>query len=211
MTRRTLTTLLSTAATVSVIAGCSSGSAAAPASTTPASSSADAALPHSGAPKVEHPLPASALSGQPCQEALTSDELKQILGMAPAGKPDNIPGLGRDCKWHNSDSGAVVGVGYDVETHGGLSIIYQNTKPQAKVWRELPPIQGFPAVAYMTSGSDTGTPADLCLVSVGIANDLSFDASLGLSDAKRGKADPCQLTARVADMVVTNLRQKAGS
>ncbi|MFF0147242.1 uncharacterized protein DUF3558 [Amycolatopsis sulphurea] len=209
MTRRTLTTLLCATAAVSVIAGCSGGSAAAPASTTPASSSAAAALPHSGAPKVEHLLPASVLSGQPCQEALTSDQLKQILGMTPAGKPDSVPGIGPNCKWGNRDTGAGVAIGYDVETHGGLSIIYQNTKPRAQVWRALPPVQGFPAVAHLAIGAEIKD--QFCQVSVGITDELSFDASLTISDAKRGKADPCELTARVADMVVTNLRQKAGS
>ena len=210
MTRRMLTTVLGAAAVVSVVAGCSGGPAAAPASTAPVSSSAAAGLPHSGAPKVEHPLPASVLSGQPCQEALTSDQLTQILGMVPQGKPDTLSGLGPDCKWHNTDAGAQVGVGYDIETHGGLSVLYQNTKPQAKVWRELPPIQGFPAVAYSTL--DSGTKTGLCLVGVGVADDLSFDASLGLGDAKRASgADPCELAARVADMVVTNLKRKAGA
>ncbi|WP_081655385.1 DUF3558 domain-containing protein [Amycolatopsis orientalis] len=213
MTRRVVTTILGAVAVVSVAAACSSGPGAAPASTepTPASSSATAAgLPHSGAPKVEHPLPESVLSGQPCQEALTSDQLKQILDMVPQGEPSNIPGLGPDCKWHNTDAGAQVGVGYTTQTHQGLSAVYQGTKPQAKVWRELPPIQGFPAVAFSTE--DSGTQTGLCLVSVGIADDLSFDASLGLGDAKRASgADPCPLAARVADMVVTNLKRKAGA
>ncbi|GAA3554179.1 DUF3558 domain-containing protein [Amycolatopsis ultiminotia] len=209
MTRRTLTTVLSTAAAVSVIAGCSGGSTAAPASTPQAPSSTAAALPHSGAPKVEHPLPSSVLSGQPCQEALTSGQLTEILGMVPQGKPDTLPGIGSKCDWSNLDSGAGVTIYYGTLTHQGLSAVYQNTKPQAKVWKELPPIQGFPAVAHSTfsSGTDTG----FCAVTVGVSDELTVDASLTLSDAKQGKADPCELTARVADMVVTNLRQKAGS
>ncbi len=168
------------------------------------------ALPHSGAPKVEHPLPASVLSGQPCQEALTSDQLSQIFGTVPQGKPDTLGGIGPECKWNNLDSGAGLSVFYVTQPHDGLSGLYQNTKPQAKVWRELSPIQGFPAVANSTFSS--GTQTGFCQVSVGISDELTVDASLTPSDAKRASgADPCELSARVADMVVSNLKRKAGA
>ncbi|MEV0065816.1 DUF3558 domain-containing protein [Amycolatopsis sp. NPDC050768] len=203
-TKRLLLLLSGTAATVAVVAGCSSGNAAAPTSI-PAPSPSAASLPHDGAPKVEHPLPASVLSGDPCQDALTSDQLKQILGSAPQGKRDDNAALGRACNW---DADAGVGVGYDTQTHEGLSGVYANTKPQASVWHELKPIQGFPAAAH--SSEKQGAAQEFCQVSVGIRDDLSFDASLYLSQANIGVADPCELAARVADMVVTNLRQKAG-
>ena len=210
MTRRTLAAVLGTSVVV-LVAGCSGGPAAAPASTAPVSSSATAAaLPHSGAPKVEHPLPASVLSGQPCSEALTSDQLNQIFGTAPQGKPDTLTGIGPECRWNNTDTGAGLTVSFDIETHSGLSALYQNTKPQAKVWRELPPIQGFPAVAHSTFSS--GTQTGFCQATVGTADDSSFDVSLTPSDAKKASgADPCELSARVADMVVTNLKHKAGA
>ncbi|WP_328608230.1 DUF3558 domain-containing protein [Amycolatopsis sp. NBC_00345] len=190
--------------TVALAAGCSGKPAAAPASTPP--SPVGEALPHSGAPKVDHPLPESVLSGDPCQGALTPDQLKQILGTAPQGKPDSTAGLGPDCDWH---ADAAVSVSYTTQDHQGLSAAYKNAKPKVTLWRVLPPIQGFPAVGYADKqGEKTG---DICTVSVGVADDLSFNATLQLSYAKRGKADPCELAARVADMVVTNLRQKAGS
>jgi hypothetical protein len=71
-------------------------------------------------------------------------------------------------------------------------------------------VQGFPAVAASTlsSGTQTGT----CQVSVGITDASTIDATLTLGESKQGgNADPCELSARVADMVVTNLKQKAGS
>ncbi|WP_409466913.1 DUF3558 domain-containing protein [Amycolatopsis sp. GA6-003] len=205
-TRRMLTTVLGAVAVVSVAAGCSGGPVPAP----PASSSAAAGLPHSGAPKVEHPLPASVLSGQPCEQALTPDQLNQIFGTVPQGKPGILAGVGPKCEWSNLDSGAGLGIYYATLTHQGLSGLYQNTKPQAKVWRELPPIQGFPAVANSTFGS--GTQNGFCQVSVGITDELTVDASLTPSDAKRASgADPCELSARVADLVVTNLKRKAGA
>ncbi|RJQ82743.1 DUF3558 domain-containing protein [Amycolatopsis panacis] len=184
--------------------GCSAKPAAVPASA-PASS-ASTNVPHSGAPKVDHPLPASVLSGDPCQSALTSDQLAQILGTVPQGKPDSIDGLGPSCDWH---ADASVSVSYVTQDHQGLSAVYRNAKPQTSVWRVFPLIQGFPAVGYVSKESKLG---DICTVSVGIADNVSFDAGLILSRArKEAHADPCELAARVAGMVATNLRQKAGS
>jgi hypothetical protein len=191
--------------TVALAAGCSGKPAAAP-TNTPSPSPTGETLPHSGAPKVEHPLPESVLSGDPCQGALTPDQLQQILGTAPQGEPDSTAGLGPSCDWH---ADASVSVSYVTQDHQGLSAVYKNTKPQAAVWRVLPLIQGFPAVGYVDkAGANSG---DICQVGVGVADDLSFGATLQLSLAKKGSADPCDLAARVADMVVTNLRQKAGS
>ncbi|MFF4598446.1 DUF3558 domain-containing protein [Amycolatopsis sp. NPDC001319] len=186
------------------VASCSSHPVATPASTPPPS----ATLPHSGAPKVSHPLPASVLSGDPCQDALTSDQLKLIFGMVPSGKRDDIGSLGPGCNWNNVDTGAMTAVGYTTQQAGGLSAVYAGTKPQATIWRELPPIQGLPAVAHSTFPNRRN---DFCQVSVGISDEHSFDASLALSFAKVGKVDACDVAARVADMVVTNLRHKAGA
>ncbi|PFG47101.1 uncharacterized protein DUF3558 [Amycolatopsis sulphurea] len=165
-------------------------------------------MPHSGAPKVERPLPASVLSGDPCQEALKPDQLEQILGNAPQGERHDNPALGTACNWINDTTGATVGVGYTTKVHDGLSAVYQNTRPLSSVWREFPSIQGFPAAAHTTISS--GTQGGFCQVSIGISDSLTVDASLILRRAKVGKADACELAPRVADMVVTNLRKKAG-
>ncbi|MEV0065814.1 DUF3558 domain-containing protein [Amycolatopsis sp. NPDC050768] len=188
---------------VATTSGCS-GHARAGSPVTPAPSPTTKPLPHSGAPKVEHPLPASVLSGDPCQEALTSDQLELILGTTPAGNRDDSA-LGPACDW---SANALASVSYATKQQHGLSAVYAGTKPQAKVWRELLPIQGLPAVAHSTYSLDT--PNDFCQVSVGISDELEFDASLVLSSSRVAKADPCDLAARVADMVVTNLRHKAG-
>jgi hypothetical protein len=153
-------------------------------------------------------LPASVLSGAACATALTSQQLTTILGMAPPGKPTSDT-VGTTCDWGNSDKGSGVTVAYDTKDHTGLSGFYENTKPKAVVWKELPAIQGFPAVAHVTPNG--GDPSYFCQVSIGIADDLSVDVSIILSDAKKGKVDPCQVTAVAADMVVTNLRQKPGA
>ncbi|WP_326567690.1 DUF3558 domain-containing protein [Amycolatopsis rhabdoformis] len=201
---RMVMTLAAASAALVASAGCSPGTAQTPPST-PSPSTA-AALPHSGAPKVEHPLPTSVLSGDPCQEALNPDQLHQILGTVPQGKPKNTEGLGPSCDWQADASVTVI---YETEQHEGLSAVYELTKPQAKVWNVRQPIQGFPAVGHSTY--DSGTSNGFCQVSVGISDELEFDTSVFLSDRQLGKSDPCDVAARIADMVVTNLRHKAGA
>ncbi|MGW7538867.1 DUF3558 domain-containing protein [Amycolatopsis sp. NPDC054798] len=208
MNRRSPARLLVAVGAVVTAAGCSGGDVPAPpASSTP--SAAAASLPYAGAPKVDRPLPSSVLSGDPCQNALTAGQLKEILGATDPPKSENLPATGPACRWDHPDSGAGLNVFYDIRTHQGLSSVYQNTKPKTTTWRPLPPIQGFPAVAY--SIYPGGGVDDSCDVSVGIADDYTVDAALTLGQSKAGKADPCELTAKVAEMVVANLRQRAGS
>ncbi|PFG47099.1 uncharacterized protein DUF3558 [Amycolatopsis sulphurea] len=153
-------------------------------------------------------MPASVLSGDPCQEALKPDQLEQILGIAPQGERNDDPALGTACDWINDTTGAAATVGYVTQVGEGLSAVYQNTKPQSSVWRVLPPVQGFPAVGYEITSA--GAKSGFCQVAIGISDSLSVDASLTVRRAKVGKADACELAPRVADMVVTNLRKKAG-
>lgn len=95
---------------------------------------------------------------------------------------------------------------YD-STHDGLSAVYQNTKPRSVVWREMS-VQGLPAVDFVT---DNGLKDAFCTVSVGIADSASVDIGITISRAKVGKSDPCTANVQVADMVIGNLKQKAGS
>lgn len=208
MNRRSPAWLLVAVGTLVTTAGCSGGNAPSP-PVSSAPSPAAASLPYGGAPKVDRPLPSSVLSGDPCHNALTAEQLKEILGATDPPKSENIPATGPSCRWDHPDSGAGLNIFYDIRTHQGLSSVYQNTKPKTTTWRQLPLVQGFPAVAFSIHpgpGVDNS-----CDVSVGIADDYTFDAALTLGRGKEGKADPCDLTAKVAGMVAANLRQRAGS
>ena len=173
-------------------------SSAPPASQTP---------PYAGAPKVTSPLPGTVLSGSAC-DALTPEQVRINLGATVPGEPGHLPGIGAECNWTNSQTGGQIGVFYVTEPKTGLSGNYANTRPKMAVWKELPPIQGFPAVAY----SDNGKPnPGFCAVSVGITDTLSIDVHANLSDQKAGKVDACTIAPETANDVVTTLKQKAGS
>ncbi|MET9260502.1 DUF3558 domain-containing protein [Amycolatopsis sp. NPDC004079] len=182
------------------------GSPAPPAST--ARPSPAVPLPYAGAPKVDRPLPPSVLSGDPCREALTAAQLKDILGATDPPRSEDVPATGPACRWDHPDSGAGLNVFYDIRTHQGLSAVYRNSKPLMTTWRPIPSVHGFPAVAF---AAYTGIGADdSCDVSMGIADDYTVDAALNLGASKAGKADACELTVKVADMVIANLSRKAG-
>ncbi|ATY16134.1 DUF3558 domain-containing protein [Amycolatopsis sp. AA4] len=194
-------------------AGCSGGSTPAPpAGSGPSSAQSSApekTLPYGGAPKVERPLPASVLSTHPCDSALTPDQVASLLGRARQGMHKDDPSLGAECQWSNDETGALATVLYATKLSDGLSAVYANSKPQATLWRELPPVRGFPAVAHSTFKQESVVKS-FCQVSVGVSDQTTVDASVSLGDSQTGKKDPCGAAATVADMVVTNLKQKAG-
>ena len=212
MKTRFLLAVAGSLAAATLVAACSGSPAPGSLPSTgapPASSQPGKTLPYAGAPKVENPLPESVLSGHPCDGALTPAQLNVILRQQPQGKHNDDPSLGPACQWPNSETGALVTVAYTTKVTDGLSAVYANTKPKATVWRTLPLIQGFPAVAHSTF-SQAGSKS-FCQVSVGISDQTTVDVSVDLGETAVGKKDPCDVTAIVAGMVVTNLRQKAGS
>jgi hypothetical protein len=149
------------------------------------------------------------LSGDPCKDALTPSQITDAAGSNPKMRQGNTPGVGADCSWSNTDTLGQVYVGYDTESHTGLSGLYKNTQPKSGVWKELPPIQGFPAVA--AAGSKGTTPKDHCVVTVGLTDDLAVDVGATLGSTKIGTVDPCEVATGIADQVVTTLRAKAGA
>lgn len=159
-------------------------------------------LPHSGAPSVQDPLPESVLSGDPC-EAFTREQIEEALGDdAPQGTPEDIP-TGPTCRWQDSESGAGVKVFFGRVVGQGLSSYYQNTRPQSATWREMSSVQGFPGVAFQTVGNDR-----TCEVVVGLADE--YTVAVTSSPSSGADIGPCDLSQKLAEVVVQNLKQKAG-
>src|SRR4051794_20531615 len=75
-----------------------------PVASSGAPSSSEQMLPFAGAPKVATPLPASALAGDPCADALTPEQVTQALGTQIQGKPHTIDSIGPSCDWFNRDT-----------------------------------------------------------------------------------------------------------
>ncbi|EHY88832.1 DUF3558 domain-containing protein [Saccharomonospora azurea] len=166
----------------------------------------DPALPHSGAPAVVDPLPESALSDHPC-DVLTPEQVQQALGSgASTGSPSDLEQVGPGCDWGNVESLGGMQIGFSTVSRAGLSAQYANTKPQVKVFRELASVGGFPAVAFKASENDR-----VCTVAVGLADEYSITSTVGLSAEKEAEGvDSCVPAEKVAEMVVGNLKAKAG-
>ncbi len=164
-------------------------------------------LPHSGAPAVTNPLPESVLSGHPC-EVLTPQQLRDILGEGVSGgKRKDRDDFGPGCDWSNPEVlGGGLRIGFSVVSRDGLSAQYANTKPQVQFFRELPSVGGFPAVSYKDDEDDR-----FCTVAVGLANEYSVVTTVSLSFEKQESGvDSCVPAEQVAEMVVGNLKAKAG-
>ncbi|MFF0147828.1 uncharacterized protein DUF3558 [Amycolatopsis sulphurea] len=156
------------------------------------------------APKVAHPLPDSVLSGSPC-EALSPEQIHDDVGPGIPGKFED-GALGPVCSW-DGNGGSVLLIYFTATQHEGLSIIYKQVKSQMKRFDVLPPIQGFPAVAYDTQ---PGPKTRSCHLTVGLADTLDFQIGLGLGSYNVGKVDSCDIAAIIAGHVVTTLTAKAG-
>src|SRR3954468_7758543 len=104
-----------------LVTGCSGGTPATNPTPTsasaPGSSSSATTLPFAGAPKVANPLPASVLSGDPCTDALTPEQVKTAIGVEVQGKRKDVAALGPYCSWFNPASLGRVAVSFTINTH----------------------------------------------------------------------------------------------
>lgn len=201
---RRRTTVATIAACGILLAGCNGErGTASPAPST--QTSAASTLPHSGAPKVDTPLAATVLNGNPCDTGLTTEQVSSFLGDATPGKSSDSQ-LGLICNWSSkSGSGAGIALSYQTKSDQGISLTYENVQPKAARWKPLAPLQGFPAVAYTNSPDKRA-----CVIVVGVTDELAFSTGLTLGDKAASEGKDCfDLAPEVADTVLTNLKARA--
>ncbi|GAB1511867.1 DUF3558 domain-containing protein [Actinophytocola sp. KF-1] len=167
-------------------------------------SAGDEELPFAGAPEVDDPLETDRFQQDPCQ-ALTADQTRR-LNLPPSGEPVDRP-LGEACQWRNPDTRADTEVHFLDGNTQGLSAEYQaNDNGEFAYFTELPPIEGYPAVANdVVDDRDAGR----CTVVVGVSDEVTFEVPVQLSDANVGKRDPCDAAVQVAGMALETM--KAGT
>jgi hypothetical protein len=155
---------------------------------------------------VADPLPESALPSDPC-EVLTPQQVEEILGEgAAAGKRADLDQVGPGCNWGNQETLGGFQVGFHTVNRQGLSASYANVKPRSAIFREVGPVDRFPAVAYKDSEDDR-----MCTVVVGLADEYAISAGISLSAEKEDAGvDSCGPAERIAATVVGNLKDRAG-
>ncbi|QFU94115.1 DUF3558 domain-containing protein [Amycolatopsis sp. YIM 10] len=169
----------------------------------PAPPSSEAAeVPGHGAPTVTNPLDTSGREAQPCG-LLTDTQINGLLGTDINESVDD--GSGPGCRWHSYGSQAAsVAVRFPKVTDNGLTAIYGAKGHQYKFFKEMPPVRGYPSVAWDTT-DETMTKGE-CHVAVGTSDRSTVEASVSLSKKNVGTKDPCEAAHQVLDMVIGNIQ-----
>ncbi len=192
--------LLGIAASTLLLSACSGNPGNAQPTTSPGSSQTTAAA-GPGTPKVTNPLPPGTLDRDPCS-TLTASQVNTLLGTAATGEPQDT-GIAKMCHWANADRGSGISVQLVYAWKDGLGHVY--AKKNEGFFKELEPVQGYPAVAYGPSDdSSTGR----CGVAIGVSDTMAFEADATISRSNVGKpgSDPCDAARRIGDAVVTTLK-----
>ena len=175
-------------------------------STSTPDSGGDEELPFAGAPKVDNPLDTSRYEQDPCQ-SLTVEQT-QSLNLPATGEPLDDVALGIGCRWLNTETRGEVKISFLVDDPRGLSPEYEaNNDGKWKFFKELPEIEGYPAIAR--SSSENTRDLGHCTVVVGVADDMVFMSTLQLSQANVGQKDPCEVAAQVAGMALQTMKAEA--
>jgi len=162
-------------------------------------------LPSHGAPKVNDPLDTIRYQHDPCS-TLTASQAQEELNLPPQGKPEDVP-LGKGCEWYNADTRGRVNIGILTGNPRGLSGFYEaDQRGEYPYFIPLSPIEGYPAIA---GDVEDRRPRGICIVVVGVTDQLTIQFSLQLSQANVGQVEPCDMAAKVAGLAMKTM--KAGA
>lgn len=215
MRTNTKSLLVGALAVASVLAGCSDEQPGVPADggniSDPPTSSAgnpnEEGLPHSGAPSVTNPIADTARwEGDPCS-LITSEQLGTLGLKAPAPEREDIPNIGPGCYWEfDADSASGFSVSFASQGDGkGLSNLYEHNKlGTAKVFEELAPIEGYPALVFILEEDRRGEGE--CSVAVGLRDDLTTGVDLTADPAIAQGKQPCEWAEKVARLAVQTMK-----
>jgi hypothetical protein len=196
------------------IAGCTTVSPGDPASVptsevsttspTPPSSGSEDDLPSHGAPKVEDPLDTTRYQQDPCS-ALSASQAQE-LNLPTSGVQKEVV-LGIGCEWYNSNTRGRVQIGFFTRNDRGLSAVYDaDQRGEYAYFLPLSPIEGYPAIA---SDIEDRRPTGICIIDVGVTDQLLVDVTLYLSQANVEKVEPCEMAEKVAGMALRTMIEGA--
>lgn len=186
------TLALGAALVVVLAAGCSTTTGTPQPAPSESSSAPDSLY---GAPHVAKPLDTTKFQAQPCS-VLTAAEA-QASGAASQGEARS-DALGPTCGWKNHDTFTSIIVRFDKV---GLSALYAR-RNSIGLFKELRPIQGYPAVIW---GAGDSRANGYCDVSVGVSDSADFNVEVQAGDGPL-KADPCGAAQQIAEKVIGHLK-----
>jgi hypothetical protein len=151
----------------------------------------------SEAPTVDKPLDIARFQRDPCRSLTTVQT--QDLDLPPVGEPVAGRPLGNACLWRNPETRGEAEIQFSDQ---GLGALYR-LRDRAAYFEELPPIEGYPAVARSeVDEREKGR----CTVVVGVSDQVTFHVPTRLSPRDVGDRDPCEAAVEVAGMAVLTMR-----
>lgn len=177
-------------------AGCS------PVSGTPSPTTTTSNKP--AAPRVEHPLDTAKFQAAPCT-MLTAAQVAPY-GITTPGKVNNSSkALGPGCIWQNPDNAQSFEVQFITANTAGLTALYINKDiiVNGGGYWVATTIQGYPGV--FNSSLDDRKTGD-CSLAVGVTDALTYNVAVATDKTTPQYSDPCGMTTKIADTVLTTLR-----
>lgn len=153
------------------------------------------------APPVPSPLDTAKFEQDPCA-ALTQAQASQVANLTASRKTEgNVAPI---CVWTDADHNRVT-VGF-VPGNGGLATVYKSQDDKSGYFKVAPNVGEYPAAFFGASDlRNTGG----CQIAVGVKNDEVFTVNVTFQQSSSNYSDPCAVSAKAAEAVVSTL--KAGA
>ncbi|SFA78664.1 Protein of unknown function [Amycolatopsis marina] len=206
-TRSTFTAALACTA-LALTSACDDGNTTGSPTTAPPTTTAQSPA-NFGTPTVENPLDTSSIDAKPCDVA-TPEQMNQLPGTVSESKTEDTALKSQSCAWFFDDedqfSLGTVRAGTNLE--GGANGLRTYYKAQAQgtltVFKELPPVQGYPAVAYEQGGEREGK----CAMAVGVRDDRAYTLTVSLRKDHPNYSDPCTIGTKISEFAIEYLQGK---
>ncbi|CAM00169.1 uncharacterized protein DUF3558 [Saccharopolyspora erythraea NRRL 2338] len=163
-----------------------------------------------GAPSVDKPLETGSLHQDPCR--VLSPEQLVALGIAGAPQADSDVS-GPSCEW--DDIGGPPHYTVDslrvtfVVGGDGLKLSYAR-RDAYSYFRELPRVEGYPAIAAGSTPGGTPEEEGTCELAVGVTDDLVVLTQVHLGNGSPSTGEPCGRAGQVATEVMKTIKAASG-
>jgi hypothetical protein len=143
-------------------------------------------------------LDTSKFEQDPCA-VLTQAQASQVANLASSRKDDgNVAPI---CTWTDANHNSVA-IGF-VPGNGGLATVYKNQDNKSGYFKVAPDVGGYPAALF---GAADLRSSGGCQMGVGVRNDEVFTVNVSLRPSSPSYSDPCAVTVKAAEAVVSTLK-----
>ncbi|WP_116049548.1 DUF3558 domain-containing protein [Amycolatopsis palatopharyngis] len=206
MRHRSVSATVLACAALILASGCDDGNAAGSPTTAPPTPATQSPS-NFGAPTVENPLDTSSIDTKPCDVA-KPEQMEQLPGTVGESKTEDTAAKSKSCAWLFDDEdqfslGSVTaGTNLEVGANGLRTYYKAQAQGTLTVFEELPPVKGYPAVAYEQGGEREGK----CAMAVGVRDDRVYSLTVSLRKDHPNYSEPCTIGAKIAGFAIEYLQ-----